>query len=540
MPVSEKNLGSPAQGIAVCSCWMRRPLGRELERAPAAGRWRRAGVVGWLCCIGGCQSILGIEELKQTARPGTGGAGGDAGVGSGGRAGALGGAAGGGDSGGGGGAGSGAVGPGAVGPGAAGPSDAGPSDAGARPITVSGRVIDFYRRPAPGLRVTIGAVEVLTDESGAFSVEGVEPPYDVSLIASTTVSDFAVRYYAYVYEGLTRPDPTLQVYHGLPGRSSSVNLGVSGATFEPGDNRRLIVAFSSPDGHYSASNVSVDTATLAVNWSGPATTAGNAHGLLVLRASDLAGAPPLEYEAYATTPLALADEGTSSLGLDLSASSIPGVALTGSVDAGTLGVATHQVSARLADGTLLPLLSEASNQGLFSYLVPSLPGASLTVAASAGSPAFSVAHVDGVPAAAAEDVALVLPRPVALNAPASSAQVGPGSTFAWSTVGQSARVFVWHLESQGFFEGIYVITARSQIELPDVPGYALTLPSDGEFSFTWSVETHGDYPSVDAATGPEGFFDSFALEKNLGTGLPRGDRGYYTNSALRLVNIAAP
>jgi hypothetical protein len=74
-----------------------------------------------------------------------------------------------------------------------------------------------------------------------------------------------------------------------------------------------------------------------------------------------------------------------------------------------------------------------------------------------------------------------------------------------------------------------------------VPGYSLTLPSaDEDFAFYWSVETHGDVASVDDATGPEGLFDSFALEGNIGTGPVRGSQGYYTNSDIRFVSIAAP
>jgi hypothetical protein len=365
------------------------------------------------------------------------------------------------------------------------------------------------------------------------------PPYDVSLIASAPQGDFSFRYYAYVYQGLTRPDPTLQVYYGRPQRSSTVNLTVSGASFMD-DTRRLIFAFSSPDGSYSASGINFEAPSLFLNWNGPGMTAGNAHGLLVLRSSTDTDAPPLAYEAYQTTALALNDEATSSLGLDMSADTLPQATLTGSVNAGAFGEHRHLVATRFADGTVLPLLGVDSTEEAFSFLVPSLPGGSLTVAASAGPPGYTVAHVDGVPAAANQNVALVLPRPVSPSAPSTGSNAGPGTTFAWSTVGQSAQVFVWHLESEGFFEGIYVITSQSEIAFPQVPGYSMTLPSDdNDFVFSWSVETHGDLPSVDAATGPEGVFDSFALEKNIGTGALRGSQGYYTNSDVRFVNIAA-
>jgi hypothetical protein len=504
-------------------------------------RNRELGInLALVCCIGGCQSVLGIEDLSEAPRPGAVGQGGDAGAGTSGSGG------GGSDSAGGGASGVGGTG-GAAGAASGGSSgmgtlpDGGMGGAGVSgPITVAGRVVDFFRRPAPGLRVTIGEQEVLTGDDGEFAIAGVVPPYDVSLIASTTQSDFSFRYYAYVYQGLTRVDPTLQVYYGRPERSSTVSLTVTGASFLD-ETRRLIFAFSSPDGYYAATGINFEAPSLFPGWGGPAATAGNAHALLVLRSSTDTDAPPLAYEAYRTTPLALSDEATSSLGLDMAASAIPQATLTGSVDAGPFGEHSQLVATRFADGTVLPLLRADSNQAAFSYLVPSLPSASLTVAALAGPPGYSVVHADGVPAAADQNVALVLPRPVSPNAPANGSQAGPGTTFSWSSVGQSAQVFVWHLESEDYFEGIYVITSQSEIAYPQVPGYSMTLPGEGDdFAFYWSVETHGDHPSVDAAAGPDGLFDSFALEKNIGTGAPRGGTGYYTNSDSRSVNIAAP
>jgi hypothetical protein len=247
------------------------------------------------------------------------------------------------------------------------------------------------------------------------------------------------------------------------------------------------------------------------------------------------------YEVYRTTPLALGDGIESSVGLDMApGAAIPAVNLTGTVDAGQFGAPTHLISTRFADGTVLPLLANESNQAAFSYLVPALPTSSLTVAASAGPPGFVVTHTDGVPAVADQSVALALPRPVAPNAPGNGSEAGPGTTFSWSTVGQSAQVFVWHLESEAVYEGIFVITSRSEITFPQVPGYSMVLPApEDDWGFIWSVETHGDYLSVDAAAGPEGLYDSFAREWTIGSGPLRGSQGYFTISDSRFVNVTA-
>lgn len=488
--------------------------------------------------IGGCQSILGIEDLSESPRPGSelgtlGGSSGDAG--SGGAASSL--------------ADSNAVGVGgALGNGGSaeggmgglvlsdGGADA-PAPGGA--ITVSGRIIDFFRRPVPEAPVTLGDQSVLTDDSGAFTFTNVTPPYDVSLIAATTQDGFAYAYYAYVYQGLTRPDPTLQVYVGLPQRSSNLDVGLTGVSIED-PNRGVIFSFSSPDASYRNPSFDAQTTTVFPSWTGPATTTGNAHGLLVLRSGLFDGEPPLTYEAYDTAPLVFSEVATSNVSLDMSSDTIPSVNLSGTVDSGTFGSQTNSISLRFNDGAIMPLLDDSSSAAAFSYLVPNLASTSLIVAASAGTSPFVVAHADGIAATDNQNVALTLPRPVAPIAPGGNSDGGPGTTFSWSTLGQTAGVYVWHLESNRFREGIYVITSRSEIEFPRVPNFTMELSGDADpFTFYWVVETHGDYASVDAATGPDGFFDSFSFNRDTAVGPSRGSSGYYSESEARVVNLVA-
>ena len=70
------------------------------------------------------------------------------------------------------------------------------------------------------------------------------------------------------------------------------------------------------------------------------------------------------------------------------------------------------------------------------------------------------------------NVALTLPQAVVPSAPGNGSEVRPATPFSWSTLGQTAQVFVWHLESGRYFEGIYVITSRSEIEFPAFPDTA--------------------------------------------------------------------
>ena len=112
------------------------------------------------------------------------------------------------------------------GAGSGGTTDAG-SDGGVRdsgtvlPTTISvhGHVIDYWRRPVEGITVSIGAGSALTDVTGAFSIANVTTPYDASLEVKWTGVNTAARTNGYLYRGLRREDPTLQVYIASPERA---------------------------------------------------------------------------------------------------------------------------------------------------------------------------------------------------------------------------------------------------------------------------------------------------------------------------------
>ena len=496
----------------------------------ARGWLARAGLL--VACVVGCQSVLGIEDLSEDPRPAAiGGQGGDEVPGNGGDSGDGGGAAPAGGSGPGGSGGSGVGGGGGVAGSELPDSGAPDADIGG-PITVAGRVIDFFQRPVPTTPVSIGAVTVLTNDNGEFSIPNITPPYDASLVESTTTPFGGFRIFGYRYEGLTRADPTLQVYSGRVERTGDVALTVNNVDFVANTDRRAIVAFASPDGRHSYSDVNSLTDTLSPVWRGNESTTGNAHALLVVR--EAGGDFPITYEAYQTSPLALTNGMTSSLTVDLAAQDIAQFNLTGTTSGSVLNNLVNIISARFPDGTVLPLIEDDVAISTFTYLVPVLPNASLTVAASDGS--FSplvVAHADGVPAAMAQNVQLTLPRPVTPTSPAQAAAASNESTFSWSALGQTAQVFVWHLESYQTFDGYYVITSRTQIEMPTITGYAVP-----DAPMYWYIETHGDYASVDAAAGPNGFLDSFALDDNQSSGPPRGN-GYFTRSESRDVTYAS-
>lgn len=433
------------------------------------------------------------------------------------------------------------------------PPDAGQSDAGTAPtvdagdagtaLSISGRVVDFYLRALPDIPVTIGQTTVRTGNNGEFSIPGVRPPYDVSLTLSYQRDSAPVRY-GYIYQGLTRSDPTLQVHDGgLSRRSSEVLVTVEGADFSD-PRRQAIFAFSSADGTFSGS-LDAEQTRVAGSWTGPAATTGFAHMLLLLRSD--AG---VTYESEQVTPLTLRDNEGTSVSFDASAPppwyfSTPLATLD--VDPWSAEPSECSIMAgfRYADGTFLPLIDDRPNTpDRVAYPVPLWFGGNFSVAARKGESApFVLAHRES--AISGRPVYLPMNAPPALGSPADGAVVTAGSAFSWewSQAYGAQILFVWHMATANGSQGVYVVTTRRQIGLPALAAELIPPGADA----VWSVETHvkligwdrtnPEPADLDTATGPEGFLDEFTL----GHDAPRGPNvadGIFTESERRSLQIS--
>jgi hypothetical protein len=416
--------------------------------------------------------------------------------------------------------------------GAAPSSDAGEPPVDPAVLVVSGQVVDFYRRPVPDVPVTIGQTTVATDARGQFSIADVQAPYTASLLVTYPAGGGTARY-GYVYDGLTRTDPTLQVHRGLAERNADFSASIAGADFSDA-NRAAIFALSTPDGsiHTSLDDV---PGSYSASWTGPATLTGTAHALLVLRSGTFEE-PPVAYEAHQAATFAVSTGVAANIVFDLSPSSIAVANVSGSVSgSGSLGGDRNNiVSLRFVDGTVLPLLNDSQQTGAFSYLVPALPGSSLSLAASAGFTApFSLVHRENI-APGQAGVALDIPSPVTLGSPTPGAVVTADTPFTWSSPAQGARTFVWHVEYTDTVQGLFVITSRTQLTLAEVADGLGVAPNTAVY---WSVETHGAAPDVDAATGPGGLWDSYVESGNFADGPNLGD-GSFTESERRDFSVS--
>jgi hypothetical protein len=400
----------------------------------------------------------------------------------------------------------------------------------ATPLTINGRVVDEGLRPVPDLPVTIGGTTVTTGAAGEFTIGGVLPPYDASL--RVTQRQGRTVGYGYVFEGLTRPDPTLQVSGGLPGQSANVSIAVQNADFS-NTLREAIIGYATPDRAFSTTITSDPGIADLTSWTGPATTGGTAHGLLVVRGgTGQASDPIVAYEAHRTTTLALSTGVATALLLDMSANQVATSTIGGSVSvSGSNEDRANHVSLRFNDGVELPLVEDEAPAGTFSYLVPALPGASLRVSASEGSVfPFRGAHRENI-APGQTGVNIPIPNAVSLTSPANGATIAADQAqFSWSAAGQTATTFVFHVEFADTVEGIFIITNRTTVTIPTFADGFTVVPGT---SVNWSVETHGEYADVNAATGPNGFIDALAYWRGTTPLRPELSDGYYTGTEQR-------
>ena len=502
----------------------------------------------------GCSSILGIEELTANPDGGTGtsttGSGGNAGSaasgGSSGAAGASGAAAGLGGSGGsgaqaggnggsgGGGATDASAGSGGAGgssggsaggsgsdaglggatsdggAGSGGTTDAG-SDGAARdsgtvvPTTISvhGHVIDYWRHPVEGITVSIGGASALTDVTGAFSVANVTPPYDVSLEVKCTGVNTATRTNGYLYRGLRREDPTVQVYFASSERSGTLHAKLSGVVFDgTDDTQQVAVGFGSPEASFGDTVDALEVTAVGQQWWGALPTIGSIHALSWTHTGTSDYDPPSAFKGYDVAPASISEANTTpAVLLDLSKTATIGSArITGTSSGQATGDRMNMAYVQFADNAVIKLLEDTTTVTNFSYLAPQLSGGTISIAARKGDiyGSYVVAHKDKL-TPGTQGVVLTLPEAPTLDTPLSNATINvPVTPFKWSTPGNSVSVLRIALDDTDY-NLIYVVTAGTTQETPKFKDAALK--PKGTVAGRWSVQVHGAYPTVDDATG---------------------------------------
>jgi hypothetical protein len=487
--------------------------------------------------LGACASVLGIEDVHEGSAPGEGG---DTGTGASSSTG--------GKSGGGGKTSTGASAPmggedtgqgGLPFPGAGAGNDAGTTGmGGAPPIgdpTVRGKVIDFWGQAVPGVPVQIGDTLGSTDAMGEFEFEEVPDEYDVSMsieLSSNTL-------HGYVFQGLTRRDPTLQVYTGLTDRSGTFVMAKLDVAV--GTNEVAMMSIGGPGGaeEYTAYEGGLET---SFDWRGASTIQATAHALhwQIDAATDL----PTNYLGFDSTLVAFDDAATDKSGFNFMLGGGPPTSgnLDGTVIPNSGVERANYAFLRFATGDSIELLADyPSPPNSFGYLVPSVTGGSVTMAAVEGDAYYgdyAVAHQSGL--APGGTANLTIPHPGSLVAPNDLAtNVNLTTQFSYLAGTGSAGTHLVAIHSDESAAGccydiLWIATTKTQLTIPEVVGSNFLKSSEGYY---WRIETHGKYATVDAMTGPTGFLDSFSANEASPQG-PRTGAGQYTVTSSRWFNAA--
>ena len=514
-----------------------------------------------LLALAACSSVLGIEELHEGPAPGSAGTGngggGDNGTGAGQTNGGApvvaGGSAGKGHSGGSTGTAGSAGGVTSGGSGGSGNGDAGGEigNAGAggeAPMgtSVHGHVIDYWGHKLTNVPVEIGGTLVTTDELGGFVIDDVPTEYDASLFVEFP-DNYEGGHFGWVFQGLTRRDPTLQVYAGLKHQSANLDITPSNTTATLTGSRTMTIAMGGVDGSDEFTEVGpTGYSGIAVAWRGPATTQETAHGLIWQATSGV----PSGYYAYDKQLVALDGLSTahSTVTLDMSLKTINSGNIAGSVTASGSQSRANGVFLQFTSNAIITLVQD-TGPASFSYLVPTIANSSVIFSASEGAGnawdgAYALVHKDSL-AAGNSGITAVIPKPATLltEMPASSKNKVDGNTvFSFQGGAGSAGLYVVEFSQKDTSalrtDGLYVVTTKKSFKLPKVvnDGFALAPGA----SYYWRVETHGSAATTDAAAGPSGFLDEFSGDfyAEVPLGPHRGDGSYTVSDYSDVITMA--
>jgi hypothetical protein len=418
--------------------------------------------------------------------------------------------------------------------------DGGGGGAGPTDTTVHGTIIDYYGHPVPDVPVTIGAETVQTDAQGKFTIADVAPTYDALFMVQPLGDESTPQPYTWLYEGLTRRDPTLQVFRAFQWKYGKLEYTITNGQF--GNPPYTYISVGTPNGTYYdwADATSGSARSFFVTWAGPAAKLSG--GLHALRFKSTDEAVATSFDAYYTQTVSLDASTMTTLSFALPAANpalVTGM-VSGTVTSPSSSQRYNSVYARFSDNAVIPVVNGADITGeAFNYLVPSIPGAELTFAACYGyyytderSPlacAYQPASVGQ------NNLNVSIPSVPTLVAPIADATgISADASFQWAS---SASVFVFGIQDADYdnLRGVFVVTSKKQAKIPLVGG---SYPLRKGFPQAWHVQVHSNVTSVDDAARPGGFLGSFAWRTAQPQIYRANDSGSFAQSATQLASPA--
>lgn len=373
-------------------------------------------------------------------------------------------------------------------------------------IDVQGVVLGLDGRPAPGVDVTVtGAGTETTGADGRFTIADVDTPYDIHVLHPAEPL-------VVTYVGLTRDDPVLLLSGAQTATAHVASFygNVSAGTgFPQPANHVTRVTFASPATRLTvnADGATGDYQIVGLPWFG-ADTEGAMHAL---QWQTDAGGQPISYVGHGYRPLSLRAAIVGYLAQDMALLPVGEANVSGSV-AVPLGATllSRTASVVYPEGGWVTPASEVLPGSPFSYLMPTVPDASVTImaAAQAAGGELCVAMRTGLtPGTSGVDV--VVPAPPQLDGPADSvANVGYDTEFTWTAAAPSATLVTFNGPAGTLAHA--VVTDDPTVTIPDLRELGLDLVAGGRYH--WQVFGLPEFATVDeAASGEDGFLSSWIL-----------------------------
>ncbi|MBX3197988.1 MAG: hypothetical protein KF894_07560 [Labilithrix sp.] len=372
-----------------------------------------------------------------------------------------------------------------------------------RTITVQGRLLDMASAPLAGIPVFVGDRPLaLTNASGEFSATNVSTPYTLTALVSASKT-------VVIYEGLSRPDPTIIAADRLALRKAGIQGTLAGGAGYPEAalTRTSVQLAAAPVQEAMAGLSDLGANTFIVppdgtTWSGPKTIQGTLHALQYTHAaaSDL---KPIDYAGYGALANVSISDGENHVPLPVTLAPIGKVSFSASATIPPAYAVTAKVLQLTVGGqTILRLPNDTQPGPAVAYPLPAIADARvrLTVTAeNADTGAASSTTRSGLALDAANVALGILPSPTLVLPVDAATGVSERTSFSWTKSDQGIHML---FASAGPGHPQYqIVTSSTEALLPDLSEAGIQLPP--ATTYHWIVTAYAPFDSVDRYAGDD-------------------------------------
>ncbi len=372
--------------------------------------------------------------------------------------------------------------------------------------TVKGTVVDAYLLPMGGLDVHCQGQKATTAFDGTFTLTGITRPYSATVI----VPQGTGRKHGYVFEGVSRVDPTLQ----LAGEQAqaTVSATLTGSSAGTTVNGSGIVFADFPGATPATANPTIPIAIGATSysgslaWTGHATASTTAYMLQWLTTNGV----PSVYTSFVSASQTLTAGGTTTYSPGVTTVGASSMTVTVTPSTGYVPVDVG-LYFRPPSAVVAAPIEHGLKNGLptTTIITPAVPNATFVACGlqvrtdfdgGANSP-FGYACTTGL---GDHDSPTVSPPPgTTFVSPPSTASVGTVFSYAALTGGVYFVSFVPTGSATGTSDALYVVTGATQAAVPDLSALAFVFHAGD--SFTAEVFGVAPFSGIDGALGVAGY-----------------------------------